>query len=544
MKPRSLLWLVTILSLLPFVIIFLNPNLPHTSDGGVQIPRMAAFFTALRDGHLPVRWAGDLNYGYGLPLFNFIYHLPFWISSLFIALGLPLVLTFKLVLTLSFLGSGIFTWVWAREFFDDEQKAFWVTMFYQFAPFRLVEILVRGSIGGIYAYTFLPLVFWGLARIRKKPTFKNSSLVAVATALLILSHNSLSLIFFGLAILWIFITSPNRKIFTLSLVGLTIGLGLAAYFWLPALIEHKYTYGDLFMSGLYLKHFPPLVNFFLPNPFNLEAFRTAEISVQWGALHILGLGTAIFLLWKKRLSGTLAKITWIAIIITLGALFFMQPISRPFWDHISWLRQFQFPWRLLALISITTTLTALSLLELKLFRRPLVYWSSIVLLVGSTAFFWYPRQGFDQINEQDFWNYPLNTTYFGETDVIWSAGPAKEYPKNRIELVSGQAQITDFQKKTQIHTFQVLADTPIELVDHTQYFPGWRVYIDAAKVPIEFQNPNHRGLIKFSVPQGAHAVSVVFAESPIRLLSNLISIISLIVTAIFFVYSGKRQFIK
>jgi hypothetical protein len=108
MKSFKLYTLIILLAFLPFVSIFATRDLPHTSDGGVQIPRMAAFYTSVVDGHFPVRWAGNLNYGYGMPLFNFIYHTPFFLSTALIALGLPLVFSFKLLLFISFLLSGIF----------------------------------------------------------------------------------------------------------------------------------------------------------------------------------------------------------------------------------------------------------------------------------------------------------------------------------------------------------------------------------------------------------------------------------------------------
>src|SRR3989344_1211945 len=101
------------ISLLPFLIIFATPDLPHTHDGGVHLPRIAAYVKALSDGHIPVRWAGDLNYGYGLPLFNFIYQTPYFLASLFVFLGMGLVASFKAILVVSFLLSGIFMYAFA-----------------------------------------------------------------------------------------------------------------------------------------------------------------------------------------------------------------------------------------------------------------------------------------------------------------------------------------------------------------------------------------------------------------------------------------------
>jgi hypothetical protein len=66
------------------------------------------------------------------------------------------------------------------------------------------------------------------------------------------------------------------------------------------------------------------------------------------------------------------------------------------------------------------------------------------------------------------------------------------------------------------------------ILDNTAYFPGWEVTVDGIKAPIQFQDMNHRGLITFNVPNGEHSVKVVFKETPIRLLSDIVSVISLV----------------
>src|SRR3972149_8536845 len=101
-------FLIFILSVLPFVGFFFTSLLPHTHDGFVHLARIGAYYKALQDGQLPVRWAGDLNYGYGMPLFNFMYHVPYIIASFAVFLGSGLVSAFKITLALSFILSGIF----------------------------------------------------------------------------------------------------------------------------------------------------------------------------------------------------------------------------------------------------------------------------------------------------------------------------------------------------------------------------------------------------------------------------------------------------
>src|SRR3990167_7686733 len=130
MKFIRYYFLILILSFLPLVGIFLTSQLPHTHDGLVHLARIGAYFKALSDGQIPVRWAGDLNYGYGMPLFNFMYQVPYIISSFFVFFGVGLVSAFKITIALSFILSGIFMFGFSLSFFKDVKKALLVTLFY------------------------------------------------------------------------------------------------------------------------------------------------------------------------------------------------------------------------------------------------------------------------------------------------------------------------------------------------------------------------------------------------------------------------------
>lgn len=527
-------YLVVIISFLPIVSIFSTPLFPHTHDGSVHLARMAAFYKSLMDGQFPVRWAGDLNYGYGMPLFIFIYQLPYLISSIFLKLGFGLVVTFKIVLALSFFLSGIFSYMFGKAFFKDEKKAFLFTVFYQFAPFRLVEILVRGSFGEVYTYTFLPLILYGMVLFDKTLRFRYFLIIAISTTLLILAHNALSLTFFSVCILFALFFSKNRKHFIYLLLALTSGVLLASFYWVPAIFEHKYTYGDLFMKGIYKTHFPPIQNFFIPNFTNVAVFQTGGIAVGFGLFHTIAIFIGIsFLLLKKKIDKGLKKIIYFSLVLCIFSLFLMQPISKFLWENIALLRQFQFPWRLLGVVVLASSLLSITFFSFPIFNKRWVYIIVVVLAVVSTVYYWYrPPLGFVKVDENYYWHYPLNTTYFGETDIIWSKGQAATYAKQPIELVSGRAVIKDFTKKSNLQTFTAIAENDAVLVSNTQYFPGWRAYVNGKPATIGFQDQNWRGLITFPVAKGVNAVSIVFKESMVRFIADMLSIITLIFLAL------------
>lgn len=526
--------IVLTISILPFIGMFLTPDMPHTHDGPVHLARIAAYYKELSYGQIPPRWASELNYGYGMPLFNFMYHLPYLIASIPVMFSLGLVTAFKLTLLVSFLASGVGMFIFARKFFGDVHKAYLVTLLYQFAPFHLVELVVRGSIGEAYTYSFLPFVLLGILLVFEKPSSARIVVTSLITALLILSHNAISLVSFAVAILFVLWFAPDLKRRLMGLVALTIGLGLTAFYWLPAVLERKYTYGDLFMRTMYQSHFPPLLHFVIPNFTNATNLQTGGITVYLGLIQTVAVLATLYVLISRTIHDSKKRsVARFSLFLIGTSFFFMQPISAWIWEKIPTLRMFQFPWRFLAVTGMGTAFLGSVLVPLKKQRQSIVVTLVSAIAVLTTIVYWQPPLGYDKIVESDYWNFPLNTTFFGETDLIWSEGPAKSYPHAPFELIDGKGQISEPYKKSIRHSFTINAQTPVRILDHTQYFPGWRVYIDGVKTPIEFQDQNHRGRITFNVSEGVHKVVVIFGSSPVRTVGNSISLITLFVVTLF-----------
>lgn len=431
---------------------------------------------------------------------------------------------FKVTMSLSYILSGIFMYLFARTFFNDTQKAVLSTLFYQFATFRFVELLVRGSMGEVYTYTFLPLLLLGITHLAQKISYKSIVLTAFATALLILSHNSVSLLFFGVSVLFtlFFVTKKTNKMVVFA--SLSTGVLLSAFYWVPAIAEHKFTYGDLLMKELYVSHFAPLQNFFIPNFTNEKILQTEGISVQIGVFHIAAIVFSLLFVLKAKEKRRRNVFLFSLFLLSLS-LFFMQPLSKFFWEKISLLRQFQFPWRFLSLIVLASSLCAISFIEL---LKKKFFTVIIALFVIFTSIpYWNPSLGYDTIDENYYWNFPLNTTYYGETDVVWSAGPAKAYAKKPIDVIDGDATVSQYSKKNHYHTYTVTVRKDAAFVDHTQYFPGWVVYVDEKPVSVQFQDASWRGEITFRAPVGIHTVKVIFEETAIRQIADGLSLVTL-----------------
>ncbi|QQG41075.1 MAG: hypothetical protein HYV37_01995 [Candidatus Levyibacteriota bacterium] len=537
-KKHAYLLAILLFSFLPFITTFATTLYPYTQDGWTHLAREGAFFKALKDGQIPVRWAGDLNYGYGMPLFNFAFHFPYIVASSFIFLGFGLVDAYKLTVLSSFLLSGISMYLFASEFFKDKKKAVLAAVSYQFFPFHLVDLLVRGSIGELFAFAHLPLLLYGATLFWRKKNRFGILIVALSTAFLLLSHLATGGIFLIMAIIFVLLFGKDRKSRWYFLMAVILGLLLSAYYVLPAIFEHKYTYGDLFAQNLYKQHFANLSTFFIPNFFNIKSLRIGDVPIQIGLFSILALFLSVIIFFQEK-SKEAKKLFLFCFFFFTASLFLTQQVSSFFWEKMPLFTQFQFPWRFLSIMGFVLSLLSVSFLSIPFFQKKIGFLVLIFGIVFSTIWYWTPQLGFIKINEVDYWNYPLNTTYFGETDVIWSAGPAGSYPKNRIDVIGGKATITDFVKKSNLHTFTLQGETKSQLVDHTQYFPGWRVFVDNNEVPVQFQDEHWRGQITFFVPKGKYNVVISFGETAIRIFSDLLSLLTIIFLFLFCLFDPK-----
>ncbi len=499
-----------------FLLPLLKPGIFHTHDGILHMARIAAYSQALADGQFPVRWSGNLNYGYGSPLFIFYYPLPYIVGSLFRFLGTSFTGSFKLLLALSFVFAPVSFYIWIRRL-ATPLAAFAASLLYGLAPYHFLDLYVRGDIGELFAFMIIPVIFWSI---------EASSVLAGALlyALLILSHNAFALLFSPIFIFYAFVRFGYQKTFWKRFaLMLILGLGISAFFWLPALVEQKYTNINLFVGSTYKGNFPSLTQLiWSPWGFGTKVNAPGGLSPQ------IGLPALFFTLLAIVFSQRKQKLFLFGFIVLALGIFFSLKTSSVAWDTVSFLQKLEFPWRFTAIsVFATGILAALVLSAQKL--RGVAILSIPIIILASLPFV---QTTGDDTKSDDFYRSFPSSTEFGAASTIWSAGDPSAYPKEPVSVIVGDGKISNLYKGLTAHTFTVNALTNTTILDNTLYFPGWSATVDSKKVPIEFQDANYRGLITFPVSKGNHNIEVRFGDSPIRAVSNIISVASVIVTLI------------
>lgn len=468
----------------------LRPGFFVSDDGEWMIIRLSAFFQSLRQGQFPVRFLGRLNQSYGYPVANFLYPGFMYLGSLIRAAGFSFVDTVKIVIALSVVGSALTVFLWLRTRFDRLPAAVGAVAFI-LAPYIIFDIYRRGSVGEVLALFPAVVGFYSLSTGRRW-------LFSLAVGFLILSHNTLAMLFVGVYILYMSIHRKNE-----FLLPLTIGIGIAGFFWLPAFFERRFVIFD---------------NTVISDPGRF--FVTAE---NIGLLGVANLLIALSLLMRPRKKWDRTNIFFLTIFIV--AIILATPLSSVIWSWRVLARLIQFPYRWLAVSTVAApwmfasvltevpkgirfAMTALSLVILLIFAIP---------MLQKIQYIAYP-EGYYTTNE-------ATTTVADEYMPRWVIKKPERRPAAKIEFVLGKGKIYMNGTGTQrINATVEAAENSIVQIN-TIYYPGWGAALDGVPATINYRNPY--GVMRIAVPSGRHKILAEFRETPARLLADVVSIVSL-----------------
>lgn len=531
--------LLFLLAALPLGSLF-HAGLFVSHDGRDHVARIANFFESLSEGNLIPRWAKNLNWGYGHPILMFLYPLSSYMGSFFHFVGFSFVDSAKLVFAFGFLFSGFFMYLWLKEFLSGK-AAFVGGVLYLFAPYRFVNLYVRGAIGENLAFPFVPLICYFFLKLSQKFTYPRLVGASVSLCFLILAHNALSLVFLPFLIFYVlFLNFYQKKSSFKKLLPLffpfILGLMLAAFFWLPAFYEGKYTLRDIVISPSNLQlHFSTVSQLLLP-PWSI--FRLS--SEPNGLCFFLGVGQllaifisyyVVYLLKKKKAH------LWLLLFFTqlsfLFTFFLLTSSSFFLWQKISLLQKFQFPWRLLSLPVFFASLLGASLFSV--IKAPPKQNFLLIILCLLAVLSTLPLWRVDEylFKPEAFYTGVFHsTTDTGESSPRWSVRFMEKEPKNWVEILSGQAEIKNLKRQSNLHVFEVKASSTTRILENTLYFPGWRIFVDGQETIPEFQDPSYRGLMTFWVTPGQHQVKIVFGETRFRQLADFVSVVGVIILVI------------
>lgn len=520
------------------VVSFFHSGFFPSHDGEWMVIRFSDFHRSLVDGQWPVRWAGRLNFGFGYPVFNFLYPGTFYITEIFHLLKLNFVNSVKATFVVSYLLSGLFMYLFAREWWG-KWGGLAAAVLYLYTPYRFVDMYVRGSLGESVAFMFPPLIFLAVTKIFKNSfvTPRNDTLSwvaigALAVAGLITTHNVIAYLFLPIIIpfiLFLHFTSSSKKnvnLFTAYCIMFTVlGMAASAFFWLPAIWDKQYTIFDKVVVADFSANFASLKELFLPS-WGYGPSRPGDpssMSFQIGVINLAAVIISMLLLLTKRISN---KIALFFIVVTLLAIFFMTNYSQVFWQYIPGLSLIQFPWRILSITTFCSAFLAGFIVKEISHKKGLQITTTILLIILAIVLnFSYakPKEFVDRA-EGYYSTNDDTTTVQNEYLPVWTNNLAPKRAPRKVEIIKGQGTINNLVVKSNM-TGAIYQGTKSLLKVNTVYFPGWEVLVNGLKQDIIVDK---QGLMNVEVNSRTNNLLFLFKETPLRKMADLISIVSMI----------------
>lgn len=519
---------------IPIILPYFHQGYFPTHDGEWAVVRLTDMFRILRDHQFPARFSGNLNFGYGYPLFNFAYPLPYYIGTVFHFLRFGFVDSVKLIFAITVPLSAIGMYMCSKELWKNKAGGFISGILYIYLPYRMVDLYVRGSIGESLAFVLFPFIIYFLIKLYKNPqSILSLCLLSISYAALIMTHNIMVIEFsIFVVFLFIFLAKKGGKPVAISIMkGLLGGLGLAAFFWLPALLEK----GNILLSIIPIAdrslYFVNTQQLLIPSwGYGVPTDGTNAFTYQLGLAQIgifLLAISILFLLWKRdkkkliEFSSSIALLMLGAIVIYLFLLF---PASILFWK-LPLLKEINYPWTLLASIGFLMSLLAGFVASR---NKVFLIISSCLCIMGIIATLPYAKPLYF-VDKTD--NYYLTndatTTSSSELMPLWVKSFPSVRPEKKVVPLSPDATIEVTTNKSNKIVFTGEARKPTILQINTVYYPGWKVTVNNQPVDISYKNKN--GLMQVVVPTGHIDGVATFSETSLRFVSDVISLITIVI---------------
>ena len=491
-----------------------------------------------KEGILFPRWTEWANYGFGEP--RFIFYPPL---SWMLGAGLGCIFPWTWIPALFVLAvqtfAGISGFGLLRRTTGAVRPALFGAVAYAANPYALLVIYLRSDFAELLATAFFPLLF--LAGLRVSGLLKETlpgSKATVQFALLFaavwLSNAPAGVLAsYGLAFLFLWAGIAQKRIQPVlrGASGLALGLGLAAFYIVPAAYEQRWVN----ISGALTGGLTPNENFLFAVTQDSEHDAFNRIASYIAILLIACILVAAASAWRQS-SGTQksndVRKTFSAM-IALGVLasVMMIRITSLVWALLPKLRFVQFPWRLMMVLAVvfaffvavaarrTFVLSSIALLlALSLTGAYLVkhtWWDTDDVNALKEAMD--GKAGFEGTDEYD----PLGDDHTDvpqqqpETKVIVEKGESEPAQKPEFRILRWTAE-------ERVVTVKLGAPTRIRL--KLLRYPAWAVSVNGKAVPL--QRTVSYDAVVVAVPSGDSRIEARFTRTLDRIIGGCISLVS------------------
>lgn len=500
----------------------------ESHDGEWMVIRFTAFHQALTSGQFPVRYVERLNNNWGYPVLNFLYPLPFYLAEVPKLLGASFVDSIKIITVASSVFSVI-AMFWALLQITGKNAAAAGALIYLFAPYRFVDLYVRGSLGENLAFAIVPIVAGSLFKITAGKLIY-LPILSIAIGLLILSHNVIAILFLPFFLVMTIILGKNIKLVAGSFI---LGALTSAFFALPALYDLQFVRLSQIKVSEITNHLVSPAKLFIPSwGYGPNPNSAGGMSPQLGIVTLVIILATLLIAARTKFKNNLVNyfLTVTILVILLNTKF-----SSSLWQNLPGVDVIQFPWRMLSLVVFITAVLAAILIES---AKNKVLLSVLVITAGVTSTLAYIRPSVFVNRGDAYYSTNEDTTNVRDEYLpLW----VKDRPTNRADQKIEISQKGRVIPQSIGHLkYEALTESPAETTVqiNTIYFPNFEAKIDGESVPITISSS---GLINFQLPSGNHKVIINYARSPVHLAAELISVAAILATGVIFYRLWRKR---
>lgn len=458
--------------------------------------RLFEFDKCIRSLQIPCRWAPDSGAGYGEPLFNFYGQLPYLIGEIFHLLTISKIDSLKIVFILSLVGSAFSMFFLARKIWGNNLSAIVSSIVYLYAPYRAVDVWVRGALPEAVSFIFFPLIILEIEKYLEGKKKRNLLLFSLFTSLLILNHNLSVVLFLPFLIIWMvyrFLQIGKTKPFIYLGIAGVFSFLISAFYILPVIFESKFVDINSTTVGYFdwRAHFVTIKQLFISRFWGYGGSTWGDqdgLSLSVGQIQWIIPSITLLILFLKRKANKDNLNFLILIFIGAVCLFLTHNKSTIIWNVLPFMKYIQFPWRFLGVAVFSLGLSS-GLIVKELKKHELLVSGLIILLTISFNFNFFRPDIWYSFSDHDL-----------ETGQQWDT--------------SRFASIGDYWPN-----FGHKIPDKISDGKYINYFPGWNY------------QPDKNGLIP---SQGA-----VFSNTPVRTIGNIVSLVAVGTWVVFFVKFKK-----
>ncbi|KKU03490.1 MAG: hypothetical protein UX99_C0005G0020 [Candidatus Amesbacteria bacterium GW2011_GWB1_47_26] len=440
----------------------------------------------------PCRWAPDAGMGYGEPVFNFYGQFPYWVGQIFHSLGLQIIDSVKANFILTIIVSAVGMYLLGKKYWGNLGGMI-AALFYIYAPYRAVDVWVRGSLNEAYALALFPFIFLSLDNFLDDHQPRHLWWLVFFASALLITHNLSALMIAPFLAIWVFKKFPvpfSRLIAAAAAVFL-----LSAFYLLPVIFESRLVTLNLTTSSYYnyQLHWTTLKQLFISRFWGYGGSTWGPNDTMSFSVGYLQWLVPLFLLLRKKSLAFIA-FGFFAVFLTHGKSEFIWKLFPP-------LAYIQFPWRFLAVSTFFLSLSSGAISQV--FSKKILSLLIILVILINFSFF-----------RPDIWRSIGDKEQF--SGALWdeqrSSALQDFWPKTAKQLPTGFAP--------RLPQVLLTTDTYQKIQYPIVYFPGW-------KSQVELFPSGPLGLITARVPLGTQ-INLKFTNTPIRTIGNITSLVALL----------------